>query len=95
MSKFEQQSISIAGAEPIVFHFTGDVCRADLAGAKLYIEARSDDGADMRLTDASGEILADLVVNARSHRNLTENVIDVGSALLWSHWRWMEANKAA
>jgi hypothetical protein len=57
----------------------------------LYCEARGDGGIDMRLTDATGEVLADLVVNARSHRNMTENVQDIGSALLWSHWRHQQA----
>lgn len=95
MSKFDQESISIAGAAPITFNFNGDTCRAELAGAELYVEARADGGADMRLKDASGEVLADIVVNPRTHRNLTENVTDIGSALLWSHWQYVEASKAA
>jgi len=27
--------------------------------------------------------------------NLTENVTDIGSALLWSHWRWVQSQEAA
>lgn len=88
---FTVTSTSISGAPDLKFHFNGDTCRAEIAGAKLYCEARGDDGIDMRLTDATGEILADIVVNPRGHRNATENLVDVGSALLWSHWRHQEA----
>lgn len=94
MSKsFKVTSVSISGAPDIEFHFNGDTCRAELAGASLYVEGgRKDGGADMRLTDATGEVLADLVVNERVHRNMTENVVDIGSALLWSHWRHQQAS---
>jgi hypothetical protein len=40
-------------------------------------------------------VLADLVVNERAGVDLTENLTAVGSALLWSHWRWTEAQKTA
>jgi hypothetical protein len=92
MSKFTVTSVSTSGAPDIEFHFEGDTCRADLEGAKLYCEGGRDDGGiDMRLQNASGEILADLVVNKRAHRNDTENLVDVASALMWSHWRWRQA----
>lgn len=88
-------SVSIAGAPTIEFRFAGDICTADLAGAHLYAEARSDGAADMRVTDATGFVLANLVVNERTERNLTENIIDIGSALLWSHWRHTQASPAS
>jgi len=91
MSDFESTCVSTSGAPDIVFKFAGDTCRAELAGAKLYVERRRDEDFDMRITYASGEVLADIVVNKRSHRNDTENVTDVGSALLWSHWRYVVA----
>lgn len=91
MDKFETTSISIAGAPTIEFRVHGDTCRAELAGATLYAEV-CDQGADLRLTAADGEVLASLVVLPRAHRNLTENVTDVGAALLWSHWRYTQAN---
>jgi hypothetical protein len=92
---FTTESISIAsdGAPSIAFNFDGDTCRAELAGAKLYAEVRTSGvDADLRLTDHDGEVLADIVVNQRAHRDLTENVIDVASALLWSRWRWVQAS---
>lgn len=89
---FTVTSVSISGAPDITFRFHGDTCRAELAGATLYVEGgRKDGGADLRLTDASGEVLADLVVNERAHRTMTENVVDIGSALLWSHWRHQQS----
>lgn len=96
MSEFKVTSVSVSGAPDIKFHFKGDTCRAELAGALLYVEGgRKDGGANMRLTDAAGEVLADIVVNERAHRDMTENVVDVGSALLWSYWRYQQASKEA
>ena len=91
-SKFEVESVSISDGPVIVFKFHGDTVRAECAGANLYAEARGDGGVDLRIRDATGEVIADLVVNRRAHRDLTENVIDIGSALLWSHWRWTQAS---
>lgn len=82
------ESVSIAGAPTIEFKFAGDTCRAELAGAKLYAEGgRPDGGCDLRITDATGFVLANLAIYERPERNMTENLIDIGSALLWSHWR--------
>ena len=93
---FTVPSQSISGAPEIEFKFTGHVCRAELAGATIYIEGgRRDGGADLRLTDATGEVLADIVVNPRAHRDMTQNVMDIGSALLWSHWRHQQAETKA
>ena len=99
MTAFKTESVSISGAPSITFEFNGDTCRAELAGAKLYAEVRDPvykepnlgPAADMRLTDAKGEVLASIIVNGRAHRNLTENITDIGSALLWSHWRCVQA----
>lgn len=91
MSEFTQQSVSPSGAPTIEFHFRGDTVRAELAGARLYGEASSDDGAQLTLHAADNELLADIVINRRAHRTLTENVTDIGSALLWSHWRYVTA----
>ncbi len=88
MSEFETTAVSISGAPDIRFHFKGDTCRAELAGAKLYAEGgRADGRTDMRITDATGFVLADLTINTREERDDTENLTDIGSALLWSHWR--------
>ena len=94
-ASFNATMVSLSGAPDIVFRFAGDTCTADLAGAHLYAENRGDGGIDMRITDATGEILADVVVNERGHRNATENLTDIGSALLWSHWRHEQAVAAA
>lgn len=92
---FNVTSQSISGAPDIEFQFKGDTCRATSSGAQLYCEMRGDGDIDMRLTDATGEVLADLVVRQRAHRTATENLVDVGSALLWSHWRHEEARRVA
>lgn len=89
------ENASISGAPTIEFRFAGDTVTADLAGAHLYAEARGDDRCDLRVTDATGFVLANLVINERPERTMTENVMDIGSALLWSHWRWTEAQKTA
>jgi hypothetical protein len=90
--KRDIESISTAGAPTIDFRFDGDTCRAELAGAKLYAEVCNDGRrCDLRLTEATGFVLADLVLNERSERTLTENLMDIGSALLWSHWRFTQS----
>lgn len=103
MSEFKTETISIAGLPTITFEVRGATMRAELAGAKLYAEIRDPvytdrnlgPAADLRLTDATGFVLADLIVNGRPERNLTENVTDIGSALLWSHWRYQESQRQA
>ena len=92
-NEFTVTSVSVAGAPPLEFRFAGDTCRASVAGAQLYCEMRGDGDIDMRLKDATGEVLADLIVRQRSHRNATENLVDIGSALLWSHWRHEESKE--
>src|SRR5687767_7448517 len=96
MSDFNIDSISDSGAPNITFEFRGDTCKASLVGARLYVEVCGDaeePSARMSLHDSSGELLADLIVLPRFHRNLTENVLDIGSALLWSHWRFVTAGE--
>ena len=93
-TSFESTIVSTSGGPDILFRFEGDTCRAELAGAKLYAEShRKDGGIDMRVTDATGFVLAKLVVLPRMYRDDTENLTDIGSALLWSHWRWSEAKR--
>ena len=89
------ESVSINGGPTIEFRVRGDVMDAELCGAKLHAELRHDGKCDLRLTDATGFVLADLIVNERTEVNMTENVRDVGSALLWSHWRYLQAKDAA
>lgn len=91
MSEFTIETVSIAGAPDINFEVRGGTMRAELAGAKLYAEACGEEEADLRITGADGFVLADIRVNRREGVNLTENVRDIGAALLWSHWRFVEA----
>lgn len=79
----------------ITYQVRGDTIRAEMAnGAKLYAEGgRRDGGADVRITAGDGATIAEIVVYDRPGINLTESVADVGSALLWSHWRLVEADK--
>lgn len=89
-------SISIAGAPVIDFRFAGDVCVAELEGARLRAEMKSDDTCDVRIHAADGKCLADIVVRVREpDDNLSESLMSVGSALLWSYWRYVEAKRAA
>lgn len=88
---FRAVTVSLSGAPDIEFKFEGATCRAELDGAVLYAELRGDKGIDMRLSAKSGEILADIVLNTRFEVDDTQNVTDVGSALLWSNWRYERA----
>ncbi len=79
---------SVAGAPRFTLHFCEDTVRAELAGAALYGEMQADGLVRVRMTAADGEVLADLTLHPRAP---TENVVDIASALLWSHWRWVQA----
>lgn len=93
---FTVPNVSIAGAPTIDWNFTGSVGRAEIAGAKAYAEAIDDTRADLRITDATGEVLADVVVRKMdADDSITVSVMNIGTALLWSHMRWLEANKEA
>lgn len=83
--------ISVSDAPTITFKFAGDTVSADLDDARLYGEMRGDGGCDLRLTTTGPTVLANIVVHEHNNRGITESVMDVGSALMWSHWRWMQA----
>lgn len=93
---FKVPNISIAGGPTVDWNFDGDTARADCAGAKAYAERRSDGCADLRVTDAAGEVLADVIVRkAPADDSITVSVMNVGTALLWSHARYVEAKAQA
>lgn len=92
MTRFTSQTISTADAPPIEFQFDRDVGTAEYAGAKLRAEAVGPDRADVTIKDATGEVLADLVVRKMPRdESITVSVMNVGSALLWSHYRWQQS----
>ena len=96
MSKFKVPQESIAGLPTIDFEFDGPHCRAKLAGATLLADCVESDRANVTVTDAHGVVLADVMV--RHHppdHDITESVLRVGSALLWSHARYVEAKAKA
>jgi hypothetical protein len=88
VSGFKVQSVSTSGAPTIEFTIVGDTLRAELAGARASAEVDRDGKARLVVREVFGDCLADLTVHPRPGRNLTENVTDIASALLWSHWRW-------
>lgn len=93
-NEFTVPNISIAGAPTIDWTFTGAVARAEIAGAKAYAEAIDADRADLRITDATGEVLADVLVRKMpADESIAVSLMNVGTALLWSHVRWLEAQK--
>lgn len=91
--KFEVIAESINGAPPITFHFFDDAtARAELADAVLVAEATtSGRSTELTITCEDGAVLAKLLVHPRKERTQVQNLVDIGSALLWSHWRWMQA----
>ena len=92
MGGFKNESISTDGAPTIEFHFSGALVAAELGGATLSGCALADNKASLRIVDADGKELAKLTVYQHDEsRTLTENVMDIGSALLWSHWRWLRS----
>lgn len=91
MSEFTVTRESLAGAPVIKFDIKGDTMRAELDGATLYAEVGRDESADVRLTSACNHVLADISVRAPFGTTLTDAVADVGSALLWSHHRFVSA----
>lgn len=83
---------SIAGAPTIEFKFDGSMATAELAGAKLFAERRDDDTANLKIVDAEGDLIADIMVRKMPRdENITVSVMNIGTALLWSHARWVEA----
>lgn len=54
--------------------------------------ARGPDRANMSILDAHSEALADILIRrVPTDENITESVLRIGSALLWSHARYIEA----
>lgn len=96
MSNENKFTIRVDGPYTIEWTFTGAVGRAEHNGAKAYAEALNDERADLRITDATGEVLADLIVRKMpADESITASVMNIGTALMWGHIRWLEASKAA
>lgn len=94
MSNFTIPQESIAGAPTIDFRFDGSLATAELAGATLTADASVGDGdrANLSIVDEQGEVIADIMVRkVETDSTITETVCRIGSALLWSHARWREA----
>ncbi len=94
--EFSVPSVSIAGAPTIVFMFNTDdagngIVDAELDGAKLNASLFAHGNISLQMIDDDGTELASLTLHPREGRSATENVMDIGSALLWSHWRWKRA----
>lgn len=97
-NKFTVPQESIAGLPTITFEFDDSVGCATLAGATLKAVASPGDEnrAVLTIVDAQGELLVDLTVRrVPTDENITVSVARVGSALLWSHARYVEATKTA
>lgn len=94
MTAFTVPQESIAGLPTITFEFDGSLARATLAGAKLVAHYSPFDGdrANLSISDEHGEVIADVMVRkVETDKNITESVLRIGSALLWSHARYIEA----
>jgi hypothetical protein len=90
-NKFTIPQESISGAPAIHFKFDGSLATAELAGAKLTASRAGDDRASLQIVDAEGEVIADVIVRKMPRdENITVSVMNVGTALLWSHARWAE-----
>lgn len=89
---FKIPNISIAGGPTVDWNFTDDVAHAECGGAKAYAEMRSDGCADLTVRASTGELIADVIVRKMpADESITVSVMNVGTALLWSHARWVEA----
>jgi len=83
---------SIAGAPTIQFRFDGGLATAELAGAKLIASGAGEDRANLQITDAAGDLIADVIVRKMpAEESITISVMNIGTALLWSHARWAQA----
>lgn len=92
MNNFTIPQESIAGAPTIDFRFDGSLATAELAGAKLMADRLDDERANLHIIDADGDIIADIMVRKMPRdENITASVMNIGTALLWSHARWREA----
>lgn len=94
-NKFTIPQESIAGAPTIEFKFNDSIATAELAGAKLTASRAGDDRASLQIIDATGEIIADVIVRKMpADESITVSVMNVGTALLWSHMRWVQVQAA-
>lgn len=93
-NKFTIPQESIAGAPTIEFRFDGSLAVAELAGAKLTADRCADDRANLQIVDAEGDLIADVMIRKMPRdENITVSVMNIGTALLWSHARWLEASR--
>jgi hypothetical protein len=89
---FKIPNISISDGPTVDWNFTDDVAHAECGGAKAYAEMRSDGCADLTIRTATGELIADVIVRKMpADESITVSVMNVGTALLWSHARWAQA----
>lgn len=98
MSKFTVPQESLAGLPKITFEFDGSLCHAAMAVATLTADVSPFDGdrANLSIVDERGEVLADVVVRkVETDKDITESVLRIGSALLWSHARYVDAKNLA
>lgn len=94
-NKFTIPQESIAGAPTISFEFQGALGHAMLAGATLTADLCGDDRANVTIVDERGEVIADVMVRKMpTDENITVSVMNIGTALLWSHARWVEAQRS-
>lgn len=93
---FNVPSVSIArDGETIEFQFGGGMARAEHVGAHLAADMVGDDRANVMVTDATGDVIADVMVRRMLRdETITQNIINIRSALLWSHERWVKARGA-
>lgn len=92
MQNFTTTTISLAGAPPVEWRFHGAVGEAECAGAHAIAVAIDDAQADLKIRDAIGLVIADVRVRKMpADESITVSAMGVGSALLWSHARWAEA----
>jgi len=95
VSEFTVPNVSIAGLPRIDWAFSGALGDAGLSGAVASALVIDDKSASLLVTDGSGKVLADLVVRKlETDESITVSVMNVGSALLWSHHRWLEAQSS-
>lgn len=88
---FEHTLNSIGGAPSITFRFSGSTCHAELGGASLVARIGPQESVDLSIHTAEGRLYAALTVQPRPRMEPAHNLMEVGAALLWSHWRWLQA----
>lgn len=95
MAKFTRDSVSVSGAPTITFHFDGDSVKAELSGATMHGDVVDQERSNLLITTADGERIADILVRKMPRdETLTESVMNIGSALMWSHHRYLQSREA-